>query len=666
MAKVITENFKIETTNELFNSFKSQNSTLGANFLSQLQAYDVAQSGFTLTSANENAIKAMVDDQLTALRPEANYYIMASSSLASVDGVPPVTNTQVSKRDFQRKVIFGTKIEDSSARYMFYQNAWVDGTVYDAFDDIADIETLNVLVTIRNTEGEYLVFKCIENNNGSPSTVSPQTVIEQFATANYQSVETEDKYIWHYMFTVNADESDIYKTVDSLPLPPVYGDVNVIANAKENISQIIVESTPIGQFNQYLFGEATGIANSSSVLVKSSSISQDITTLVLGITDKVGRSLYQDLDAYKYMYFRSATGSTQGKLYQVISSTANDATKEITVQVRTNDVISSSGSGQLVPKIEVSSSTLSGTRARAYGIIDQFGTLTRVAFETKGTEYKFASAQVIYPKSLSTPGITTLRTVISPKGGHGSNPIDEMAMSRLTIVTDFIGQSVNIPDSNTYTQVGLLKNPTFTDSTGASTTPLEFDNRIVLTVSGDKTSDAPADSFFEQYIRTIDIQDIVGGEHYVINDAGNLTDAEWDALATTTISGALGTSFTSISTPSVGLNKTGTVSVAVDNLSPDEEEEIVKAKVHQSVYDGSTNTKIYLVDYYGDFESKVQLGNIRIKSTVSSTNATTININTIEYGDYDSYSGELLHFLDFSPITRSETSREKVKFTFDF
>ena len=118
MAKVITENFKIETTNELFSSFKNQNGTLSLNCLTQLQAYDEAQSGFNLTTGNENAIKAMVDDQLSILRPEANYYIMASTSLASTDGVPSISNTQSSKRSFQRKVIFGNKVEDTSARYL--------------------------------------------------------------------------------------------------------------------------------------------------------------------------------------------------------------------------------------------------------------------------------------------------------------------------------------------------------------------------------------------------------------------------------------------------------------------------------------------------------------------------------------------------------------------
>lgn len=672
MAKVITENFKIETTNELFSSFKNQNATLGANFLTQLQAYDTSNSTIDLSLTNSSstrhdaAIKGLVDNQLSILRPEANYYIVASTSLASISGVPSIKNTQKSKRDFQRKVVFGNKIIDTSARYMFYQNAWVSGTVYDAFDDTKDIESSNMIVTIQNDQNDYLVFKCIENNDGSGSTVSPQTVINSFATVDYQSIETSDKYIWQYMFTVSSDEADIYKTSDSLPLPPEYGDVNVMTNAKEGISQIIVESTPSGQFNQYLFGEATSVSNSSDVLIKSQSVVGENLNIVLGVTDKVGRTLYSDSDAYKYMYFRPASGATQGKLYDVIATSSNNADKEIVVTIKTTDTISGS-TGQLVPKISVTSSTLNGTRAKAYGIIDQFGTLKRVAFENKGTNYKFATAEVVYPKSLTTPGITNLRVVVSPKGGHGSSPINEMAMSRLSVVTNFAGDSDTIPDSNTYTQVGLIKNPTFTDpATGTPIIPASFDNRVLVTVTGDATSDAVADKYIEQYLRIVDVKDIVGTEKYVINTLGNTSSAEWEALGVPTGKAQLGQAFTSVANPSVGSTKTGTVTVVVDNLSRDHDEEVVTAKIHESKVNGG-NTEIYLVDYYGNFESRFQEGNIKIKSSLASTTATTVSINsTITYGSYDPYTGELLHFIDFSPITRTENRREKVKFIFDF
>ena len=87
---------------------------------------------------------------------------------------------------------------------------------------------------------------------------------------------------------------------------------------------------------------------------------------------------------------------------------------------------------------------------------------------------------MIYPEIITVPGLTALRAVVSPTGGHGFNPISEMAMSRLAILTDFNGESTTVPDSNYYTKVGLIKNPTFINSS----TPTSFDNRASLTFVG--------------------------------------------------------------------------------------------------------------------------------------------------------------------------------------
>lgn len=680
MAKIITENFKVETTNELFKSFKSQNTTLGNNFMQELALIDAASS---LSETDNTIIRGLVDDQLEALRPESNYYIMASKSIPSgQDQSGTIRNTQNNKRDFQRKVIFGSKVGDSTARYMFYENNWETGTVYSSYDDTEVFVSTSQIVTVLNSESDYLVFKCIENNNGAPSTINPQTTLSQF-TSNYQSVETGDKYIWHYMFTVPSSDANIYKTTDSLPLPMVsdgiYGDALVISNAKESVSQIIIEDTPGNLFNQYLFGSATSQANSSDVEVLNQSSGGANTTIIkVKPKDLTGRSLYNDADAYKYMYFRSDDGSTAGRLYEVVASNTNPSDTTISLHLLTNDTIS--GSGQLVPKVEVSSPDYGGVRAKAYAVIDQFGTVKRVSFETRGSNYKFATAKLVLPKSLLDIGTTTLRPVVSPTGGHGFNPIGELGMSRLSIVTNFSGDSVDVPDSNTYTNMGLMKNPKFS----GGTFPDSFDNRVVISKSGDHTATALENYYVEQYIEFVKVHDLQQGSEYVISDLGNMSTSDWNSISEATLTddtAIAGTAFTvSSGIGSLSLTKIGTATISVDTLSPDRDQEIIKARVHESAFDSTTHivtdpvntdgtTKIYLVDYYGDFRSKIQKGNIRIKITETSENASTLSINSfsdIVYGSYVPYTGDLLHFIDFAPITRSASTREKVKFTFDF
>ena len=657
MAKIITENFKVETSNELFNSFKNINSTLSANFLSSLQAYNINNS-LGLSTGNNSAIQDFVDEQLQILRPESYYYIMASS----VDKNNNILNTQKEKRDFQRRVIFGNKVTDADVRYMFYKNNWVSGTTYDDFDDKEDVTLMNTTVTVPDDEGNYLVFKCLENNSGGASTVTPS--LSGIDPASYEFIATADNYVWKYMFAVSASEAAIYQTTDSLPLPyPAYGDAQVISAASESVSQIIIEETPANQFSAYLFGKATDSTNCSDVIVFSAVQNANIKNLVVSITPKVGFSLYTNTNAYANMYLKTPNG----EVYDILASSFAEEDK-LNITIDTTDSITPTTVCQVVPKINVSQSTLTGTPCRAYGIINQYGTLIKVGFRTKGTEYKFATAEMAYPRSLTTPGTTTLRCVVSPRGGHGSNPIAELAMSRLAIITNFSGEAATIPDSNTYTKVGLVKNPMFNDGVYVDS----FDNRTSITLAENKTSVALPNYYIQQYIKTVAVNVLAIGTTYVITSLGNTTQTQWNVAAGTSgVVYAVGSTITA----SAVTSGTGTVSTfrlsPVDGTILDSGDEIVSAKIHESIYNSSANTTtVYLVDYYGNFENTFHKGTIYVKSSLAQTTATTLSINNastdVVYGKYTPYTGELLHYVDFDPITRQLERKEKIKFIFDF
>lgn len=607
MAKIITENFKVETTKEMFSTFTSKNDTIAANFLTGLNTYVANNAGVTLTTDQKNEIQDIVEGQLATNIPVASYYIVGSS----IDKANAILNTQVEKRDFQRRVIFGNKVSEDNIRYMFYKNAWLTGTIYDDFDDTQDISTLNNIVTVSNSEGDYEVFKCLENNNGSASTSTPSfTGVDP---NSYEQIFSGDGYVWKYLFTVSAGDDIVFGTNDSLPLPyPSYGNTDVIAAAKENISQIIIENTQINLFQQYRFGPSNNATDSSTVSFQSivqSATSANVADIRVRATPKAGFSLYTGNDSYKNMYLLQTDSSGAMTVYDILSSsTPNSPDLDIDLKINTTDGNSpnlfKNDIFQIVPKINVTRSTPSGTPCVAYGIIDQFGTLKRVAFKSKGSEYKFATATLALPTAVATnytpAQAATLRCVISPTGGHGSDMISELAMSRLAVITNFSGEDVAIPDANSYTKVGLIKNPSFTDST----LPTQFDNRTTIVISGDHTATALAGYYVQQ-------------------------------------------------------------TVALDTTN----NEVITARIHESVFSGG-NTTIHLVDYYGDFKNTFQTGIISVKANLSTTTASTLTINNastdVTYGKYSPYTGQVLHFVDFDPIQRQATRKEKIKFIFDF
>jgi len=607
MAKIITENFKVETTKEMFSTFTSKNETIAANFLTGLNTYVANEAGVTLTNAQKTEIQDIVEGQLAINLPVASYYIMGSS----IDKTNTILNTQVEKRDFQRRVIFGNKVTEDNIRYMFHKNAWLTGTIYDDFDDTQDISTTNSIVTVSNSEGDYEVFKCLENNNGSASTSTPSfTGVDP---NSYEQIFSGDGYVWKYLFTVAAGDDTVFGTNDSLPLPyPSYGNTSVISAAKEDISQIIIEDTQINLFQQYRFGPATNTTDSSTVSFQSiiqSATSPNVADIRVRATPKSGFSLYTGNDAYKNMYLLQTNSNGAMTVYDVLSSsTPSSPDLDIDLKINTTDGNSpnlfKNDTFQIVPKISVTRSTSTGTPCVAYGIIDQFGTLQRVAFKNKGSEYKFATATLALPTAVATnytpAQAATLRCVVSPTGGHGSDMISELGMSRLAVITNFSGEDVAIPDANTYTKVGLIKNPSFTDSTF----PTQFDNRTSIVISGDHTATATAGHYVQQ-------------------------------------------------------------TVALDTTN----NETITARIHESVFSGG-NTTIHLVDYYGDFKNTFQTGIILVKANLSTTTASTLTINNastdVTYGKYSPYSGQVLHFVDFDAIQRQATRKEKIKFIFDF
>jgi hypothetical protein len=607
MAKIITENFKVETTKEMFSTFTSKNETIAANFLTGLNTYVANEAGVTLTNAQKTEIQDIVEGQLATNLPVASYYIMGSS----IDKTNTILNTQVEKRDFQRRVIFGNKVTEDNIRYMFHKNAWLTGTIYDDFDDTQDILTTNGIVTVSNSEGDYEVFKCLENNNGSASTSTPSfTGVDP---NSYEQIFSGDGYVWKYLFTVAAGDDTVFGTNDSLPLPyPSYGNTSVISAAKEDISQIIIEDTQINLFQQYRFGPATNTTDSSTVSFQSiiqSATSPNVADIRVRATPKSGFSLYTGNDAYRNMYLLQTNSNGAMTVYDVLSSsTPSSPDLDIDLKINTTDGNSpnlfKNDTFQIVPKISVTRSTSTGTPCVAYGIIDQFGTLQRVAFKNKGSEYKFATATLALPTAVATnytpAQAATLRCVVSPTGGHGSDMISELGMSRLAVITNFSGEDVAIPDANTYTKVGLIKNPSFTDSTF----PTQFDNRTSIVISGDHTATAIAGHYVQQ-------------------------------------------------------------TVALDTTN----NETITARIHESVFSGG-NTTIHLVDYYGDFKNTFQTGIILVKANLSTTTASTLTINNastdVTYGKYSPYSGQVLHFVDFDAIQRQATRKEKIKFIFDF
>lgn len=629
MAKIITEHFRSETTKELFDSFASTNDT----FVTQLKeatfpavataqgiTEDLTPTGVGEAFVETNAFADSVDTLLkSTYNPENTYYIMASN----VSIVPEISNTQVASRDFLSNVIFGQRVTQDEVRYMFPFTPWTSGTIYDAFDDTKDIESQNMFAAVSDGETSsisYRIYKCIQNNNGSPSTSEPPSPTGQ-ETNPYQ-VQTADNYVWKFMFEVGVDNVQSYGTPTLLPCPEgkdadigdFFGDIEVIKTAQESISDILIENTVEELFSEYVvisdLNETTGMIFDSAT---------DVSSADKKIKVAYPANARRDQNAFNGMILLTPTKKL---LYTVIDTEPVDGNVNAELTLRpidealttSNDVTALdlvSGRYAIVPNVSVSQS--SGERSVAYAKLDQFGTVTDIVVARGGTQYKKASASLQLPPLLSlqrgTAGSgTTLRCIISSTGGHGSDPIKELAMSRLVTVANFAGLDAQLPNTNKFTQVALVKNPSFVDQSGIAIDPppSRFDNRTQLVVPGS--------------VANVSINEPI--QQVFLDIANTFLD----------------------------------------------ESQTVSATIHEIEYDAAQDeTTYYVVGYDGEFSKVFTKGTVEEpRNILVGTNQTSKPLNNVIAGSYTAYSGDILHFVDFDPIERAENRTEKIKFIFDF
>ena len=616
MAKVVTESFRIESTNEFVDSFA-----------------DAAKN---------------------------DYYIMASSHTADATAI---TNSQSDIREFQRRVIFGNKIDISDVRYMFERRAWSSGTIYDAFDDSQDMSSKNFYVTVLDgtiNETSYKVFKCIRNNARQPSTNSPSTALS--TSTNYETTE-EDGYVWKYMFDVPPAEYISFGTAKFLPYVP---STNVSSSAQQGIGDVIIDASPAGAFNSYVVGPV-GSPGQASVV---SAVSLNATTyrIELSTTQEVKTTSGE----YKNMYLRLADGSLLDIVNSSTPAFAVAGNKLLYVDVTTSSVPNSfiDQSVEVLPKIKISKpNDVSGTQALAYGVIDSQGNLLNVNFKTKGSGYDFAIAELQQPGQPAGTVIegSQLRVIHSPNGGHGFDPIHELFMSRAETVTTFLSDiTTNTPSTNTYTEVGVVKNPHFriVDTFGAN---LSDDLKIQL----NKTYKITNLGVGDQQGRWNEIAGTTG----IVYSVGSIIVAKFINRDTNggkvmEIPNTLDNRIKIVK----DVKMTSAQASAGFYIAQTENDETCEGIIHEVKYTdpaetGSlTHTELYVTDAVGAYSKTFNTNtNIQIKETKeSSSTAFSSTINSVIQSVYTPFTGELLHFVDFDPITRTESSKEKVKLIFDF
>ena len=228
---------------------------------------------------------------------------------------------------------------------------WSAGTTYSMYDDLdgdLDMEAFYVLTDESN------VYKCINNNNNSPSTVKP-------TGTGTTSITLSDGYVWKFMYKISLEDSNNFVTRNFIP---------VITLKEEN-------------------------------------------------------------DSYQWQVQSNAVRGTVDAIQITDGGTGYQSIPEV--------VITGNGEGAMAVAT----------------VVD--GVVTRIQVTNPGHDYTYANVELVGGDPV---GKSQARAIISPKGGHGSDPAQELFGRHVMLGATLSGaEDEQIPVTNDFRIVTIIRDP---------------------------------------------------------------------------------------------------------------------------------------------------------------------------------------------------------------
>lgn len=402
---------------------------------------------------------------------ENNFWLFGANALETT--TPTSVNTTTQEIDILEKTVFGAKLSPGDVTFMLTSIYWEQNVVYTAYDDNNILADKNFYIVVRPDieSGSYQIFKCIYNNNNSPSLTKPEfnssiNLLDGLYRLN-------DGYVWKYMTSVPYS---LYKKFATKNYVPLIRNIQVEEIASNGLYSILVENPELNSGYEELNGSIlrTSVSETSYRIFL-----QTVTTFQQISNTYVDRSIYiekfQPSPIIGGRTFKILSSGTEGlNNYYVDIDFVNYAGFTIT----SGDVI------KILPQIKI---TGDGTGAIAIPILDSFSKITNIEILNPGIGYTKAVAEVVNPRNFDTANANridikcNLRPIISPAGGHGKNLFKELNSKHIGISKGITSLNLTkIPSTNKYSKIGLVKNPIFSSGFADST----FDNRLKITVNG--------------------------------------------------------------------------------------------------------------------------------------------------------------------------------------
>lgn len=403
-----------------------------------------------------------------------DYYLFVSSTANTT-----VLNTNNSKRDFLEKTLYGKKIDPDFVFYMIKNYPWQINTVYAQYDDTADLSGLRYYAVVypeNNETGDYRIYKCLFNNYGAQS-INPPNYNDSTPGQIYN---TPDGYSWKYMFKLSVIEFEKYNALGYIPII----EDNTANTALETsaststIDQIFVVNPTQNRGYEKVSGPIFEILRGAENTISFSSP-----------TDTLSRIN----DYYSGYTFYVTNFNNVSQLYEIDTYVYDPANNRGIITliggIPEDGILLDSSDYEISPKVRILGD---GSGARGIANVSSDGSITNITMIDRGSGYTNAAADIVDPYAFDPTSLNSLderavlRPILSPKGGHATDLVDEFKCKHAMLFVDINDfDNTVIPTSNKFASVGVVKNPEFK----TFPSPDVFDNRIELALDSHNLSE---------------------------------------------------------------------------------------------------------------------------------------------------------------------------------
>jgi hypothetical protein len=364
-------------------------------------------------------------------------------------------------------MIQGKKITSNNTTLVIRNIPYESNKIYDFYDDSKDLSGKD-FYTVVSEGSTYHVFKCLNNNLNSPSTVSPS--FNDIALSNNYSYYTSDGYQWKYIYSIDETVVDKLASVDYFPLIANTDVQNSAING--TIDSVIIENEGKG-YDNYLEGA-----------FKNSDIKINGNTSIYAVTNSIASSV-NGFYTGCLLYISSGTGAGESRIVADYISNSNG-----NFIILDNGITENlTGSNyELYPSIKFFNYGSQTVNAVARALINSYSgnSVYRIEVLEPGKDYTYHTAEVIANSSVGVTQPASVRSIYAPKMGHGSDPATELLCRAVGISVTLSNSEANtIITNNDFNEIGILKDPKFSNVvfTFTSSLPSSFlSNEKILNI----------------------------------------------------------------------------------------------------------------------------------------------------------------------------------------